>query len=940
VATFSPELELVDLLPFENLSGVVAGVDEAYVFGDGVVKHVTSAGLVDVWAVGYLNTANPRDGIAAKASYANLALPQPGRIVATSSQCWFLGAMSVDLGNPGSPAIVIAGSDRQRLEGPVYAQRVAAGESVWVMQGDYTYRTGRQAELRMLSPWPSGFGGTQRWSLDGQIIGQHNYCGALDGIDVTLDGDTLYQVTGESVYRHDGMNPPRWRWNRTGAELRAGDAAGQQLALLDAAAETILLLDPDGSTRHEWSYLALGENTVAVDLALGTDRIWLADAGTAALISARLDGEPLARIELAESPAGVAVGPDGDVFVLSHKGQVYRFAPNGERKAVWRLPLDAPESGSASGSGRLTASDIDVGTDGRVYVPFSRLSEDGLDNDRSPGEILQSGVWVFEPRVQPPPGDDDPGAAEHPSACTVRTAKLATPGRVQLGQTVGVVLRMDGTCPGTRGPHQVVFVVDTSGSMRGTSSNSRLWGDIQSTLVALIEGLDPRIGQAAVVSFADRGVLDAPLTDRLSSLRAAVLRLAPGGATNFAAGIDDAVRELTGPRRSPAARASIVLVTDGVPNDDPRAAIQAAHQAGIHVEGLIYPTLVPRAELEPGLQDLLGAETSLRFNLRADQVEPLSDALSDWRSTPGLFERVTIRDAVPANMRLVPDSVAPKAELRGGTLTWDLGAIAAADGVTLRYRLQPLETGVHPTNLWATAAYEDALGTAGQSVFPVPRVEVVPPQPSPTPMHVVVHLPIALRESPVARTRRTDVVLVIDASQSMAGAKLDAAKAAADRFLDLLPVPENRIGLIAFNEAIVDALPPTEDTDAIRRRINSVTSGPGTRIDLALAAAARLLTAARAASDREPVVVLLTDGRQSENPAAAVAAATQLRGEGIEIWAIGLGGDVDAASLAAMAGDQGRVRLAPQPTDLAEIYAVIARILPCRADDYWARRCG
>lgn len=928
----------------------------------GTVSRVEGRRLTAVWTGARLNHPEGPAYVADMAFKASLAMRRPDEIVVAWRTCWFNGAVVADVARAPATTAVLATSDERSLRGPTYPRRIAAGDAIWVMQGGFS--DGGSASPPRLDPNTYGFGSVQRWSPDGALEGQHNFCFVNEGVDATVDGQDVYVVTRRAVTLSAGPLPPLWRADLYEPVVRAADAGSRAIALIDSAAQEVIVRDRGQRILLRRSYAAPRLAYVPVDVALAGDRVWLADSGAQALVGIGLTGGGVSRIALPDTPRAVADGPDGSLYVLGSRGWVYRYAPGGARLAAWRLPIEAVlPAGGADRIATLDVSDIAVGPDGRVYLPYSVLGE------AADAPLLQAGIWVFAPGEPPgfgedPPGAPTPGQAPATSPCLAMPDKQASPRQIELGRPVTVTLRVDGRCPGEAEPHQVVFVVDTSGSMHWPLPQAK------AAVIALIEGLDARSGQAAVVRFADDGVVAAQLTSQLSDLRAAVLQLTDRGATHYAAGIDAAVRELTGPRGAPTARRTIVLVTDGVPDDDPKPAIDAARRARIGLVALVYPSKVNQDALEPILADLLGG-SPFHFNVRADEAPRIVGELRTWRESTDAFERVAVTDEIPANMRLDVASIVPPAALNGRTLTWTVDRVAAATGMTLRYRLEPLEVGHHPTNVRAAAEYRDALGNDGRLVFPVPYVDVAAPptatptptaaptgtptptptptatpiatdtpSPTPTPRRIVIHLPIAVREESVKRTRRTDVVLVIDASQSMAGAKLDAAKAAASAFLDLLPVPEHRVGLVTFNEDIVDAVPPTDDTAAIRLRIGALAAGPGTRIDRALAAVEGLLAASRPSSDREPVVILLTDGRQTDDPETAAAAAARLRAAGVELWAIGVGGDVEAAYLAELTGAPERIRLAPRPSDLGDVYARIARELPCRGDDYWGRRCG
>ena len=82
--------------------------------------------------------------------------------------------------------------------------------------------------------------------------------------------------------------------------------------------------------------------------------------------------------------------------------------------------------------------------------------------------------------------------------------------------------------------------------------------------------------------------------------------------------------------------------------------------------------------------------------------------------------------------------------------------------------------------------------------------------------------------------------------------------------------------------------------------------------------------------ENNKVIILLTDGLPFGTTAEAVlAVADQAKAEGISIYTIGLGGDVDPHLLQQVATDPGKYYFAPQATDLEAIYEQIAILIPC-----------
>jgi Mg-chelatase subunit ChlD len=185
---------------------------------------------------------------------------------------------------------------------------------------------------------------------------------------------------------------------------------------------------------------------------------------------------------------------------------------------------------------------------------------------------------------------------------------------------------------------------------------------------------------------------------------------------------------------------------------------------------------------------------------------------------------------------------------------------------------------------------------------------------------------------------RTDAVLVIDASSSMTGDKLEAAKTAARAFLAAVPVPQNQIGIVTFHRTAAIASRLTGDAGALDRAVGGIQVAPGTHIDAGLDEAKTVLAGPERVVSHVAVVVLLTDGIQEHDPERPLAIASTLRGEGVELFVVGLGADVDVSYLELLAGRRDRVFLSPLASDLAAIYAGLARLIPCPAEAYWGGR--
>ena len=152
-----------------------------------------------------------------------------------------------------------------------------------------------------------------------------------------------------------------------------------------------------------------------------------------------------------------------------------------------------------------------------------------------------------------------------------------------------------------------------------------------------------------------------------------------------------------------------------------------------------------------------------------------------------------------------------------------------------------------------------------------------------------------------AKERRGSVMLLIDRSKSMtktdlAPTRLDAARAAANQFLDVAP-PATAVGLVTFAGSASVVVAPTTDRGAVRRALANMPIEEGTAIGNAIGAGlaglriggalATIPTTPAASAGR---MLLLTDGDDStiEGTTGAVGQARAAR---VPVYTVLLGND-------------------------------------------------
>lgn len=597
----------------------------------------------------------------------------------------------------------------------------------------------------------------------------------------------------------------------------------------------------------------------------------------------------------------ITVSPEGTVYLLRADGRVAAFDAAGQA-----LGLLTPEP--APGSSWVQLKDIAAGAGGRLYA----------------SDAASGAVFVYQARAGAPTPTATP-PADPP--CRVSGDKRASPGQVTLGSTVDLTLSLDIVCrPGTARQADILLVLDRSSSMSGLKLDSA-----RAAASRFVSQLDLRRHRIGLVSFSDLVSLDQPLTSDGAALRAVLGSIRSDGSTDIGAALQRAQEHLAEAGR-PGALPVLLLMTDGKPTREGQPYVDALRSAA-RARGrgaLVYTIGLGDDVVRELLEAIAGSPERYFFAPNSDQLTPIYNQLS---GTVGevVATDLVLTDGLGPDMRLVAGSIQPPpAEQDAGSVTWRMPALPAG-GLAFRLKVEPLRLGRLPTNSRATAAYT-ADGLRYSFEFPVPEVLVIaPPTATPPAQPGTVYLPLVGREAClVKRQVGVDLVLALDSSSSMEGAKLAAAVTAARALLDELEPRTDRVGLVTFDGQARRDYVITQDFAAISRRLDQIVLGTGTRIDLGLERSlAELEVRGRAGSRR--AVVLLSDGRPSEGTEArALQLAALARGSEVSVFTVGLGDDADRALLAGLAKDPSYAFLAPRATELGEIYRRIAVTLPCR----------
>ncbi|MFQ5522470.1 MAG: type II secretion system F family protein [Acidimicrobiia bacterium] len=171
----------------------------------------------------------------------------------------------------------------------------------------------------------------------------------------------------------------------------------------------------------------------------------------------------------------------------------------------------------------------------------------------------------------------------------------------------------------------------------------------------------------------------------------------------------------------------------------------------------------------------------------------------------------------------------------------------------------------------------------------------------------------------------TGVVLVIDTSGSMAGAPIEAAKAAARDFVAQAK-PEDRLALITFADEVTVLAGFTNDSDLLNSRIDDIVAQGETAFNDAVIKGVELYTGSNAAG-LLPNMIVLTDGEDTASTATLEEAIAAVDGSGVRVFGVALESpdfNPDPVRQIAEAGN-GLFLSTPDPEQLSTLYSDIGR---------------
>lgn len=315
------------------------------------------------------------------------------------------------------------------------------------------------------------------------------------------------------------------------------------------------------------------------------------------------------------------------------------------------------------------------------------------------------------------PTDDLPVA----DACTLDVDKSVDPVSVTLGGETEVRMRAILDCSAAAAMH-AVLLMDSSLDMGGARM-----GHVRESVDAFAASVDLEASQVALVAYA--GVVDvlSPLTSDADVLASGALRLFPRRGSRLAEGLSVASTVLADARApgDDGPLEAIVVLSGSAPDESDEAVRQAARRAredGIVVAVVAYGGNAPIALLE----DVASSPDLLFVEGLSSRLPSLYASIAPELGTVGVLG-AEVTDLLPENMTYVWGSGVPAPRTRGDELSWSYAGWPDG-GIAIAYALEPEQTGRHAVSRGASIKVRLDRGEPIVRPFPVPEIDVRPPQ--------------------------------------------------------------------------------------------------------------------------------------------------------------------------------------------------------------------
>lgn len=583
---------------------------------------------------------------------------------------------------------------------------------------------------------------------------------------------------------------------------------------------------------------------------------------------------------------------------------------------------------------------------------------------------------------------DGPDQAGRESPCVCAVDREVGPASIRECETAAVTVTLQPTCPGTR--IHIVYIVDEVYKIGYSEPRDRFTA-LRTSVDRLDLRKNPHISVGVVWMQAGTANMRLDFTNEateiISQLDPPVISRFDAREQCFDCGFREANRMLDREEdRYPDEEVDeIVLLaplgvyTAGAAPGVTRGASQSKARPAAVISTCFAWThcdlVLRRAASEPRLYLAYGEGNRL--------AALLEDVVRESKLT--FLREASLFEGLPPELEVVPGSfnVEPtEVDDSTGLMRWALPD-PYDDAFTLTYRVRPLALGTFQVGVdGSRVELVDSVYREHTSPIPPKPLEIAepcldPPTPTPTETPVdtptpmptdtpaptdtpvptatatavpgPIFLPIALDERCRPDAVRTDVVLVVDASTSMleptrsGRTKLEAATEAVAAFVGELELEPDARGkadqaaIVVFNESATVLAPLGRDRAALDAALGSIEVAMTTRLDLGIRAGGEALAGSARDERNSAAMIVLTDGRANPVPVEEAArVAEAVKAAGVRLYTVGLGDEVEADALRAMASAPSLYRAAPDGDDLSAVYADVTEEIACGADPFWS----